>query len=257
MIPKGLHGGELVVSSTKVLVISDIHSNYPAYQAVWSKAREVLGKINYSICLGDIIGYGPHPNEVLRSIIQDCDIIVAGNHEHAAITGNYEGLNKHAVAAIKWTNEVLDNKSKQILEIINKYHFARFHVADLEIFACHGSPKNLLMDYVFPKDSKERKDELLDLIYGQGANVLMVGHTHVPMIYQRNDEAGGTILNPGSVGQPRDGIPKASAMTIIIEPDGEIQIDWLRVAYPTIEVARDIREAGLPEWLAERVLFGL
>ncbi len=246
-----------MAGSTKILVISDIHSNLPAYRAIWTKAREILGQIDYSICLGDIIGYGPHPNEVLHTVVRECDIIVAGNHEHAAIFGKYDGLNKYAIEAIKWTEQVLDEKSRQILEMINKFQFARFHVENLEIFACHGSPKNLLMDYVFPKDSEARKNELLDMIYGHGANVLMVGHTHVPMIYQRNDDVGGIILNPGSVGQPRDGIPKASAMTIIIEPEGDIQIDWIRAAYPTIEVARDIREAGLPEWLAERVLFGL
>ncbi len=237
----------------RLLVVSDVHSNLPAYLAIKDLAKEKYGNIDYMIGLGDFVGYGPHPNEILSQIQKDLDVAVIGNHDLAALTGNLSRMNPYAQKALLWTIEQLTVENKAYLQVLTKYEFVQFQINGLEVFACHGSPKSYLWDYVWPKDSTERKEELLDLT--NRCHLLLLGHTHIPFVY--TSPKGGVIANPGSVGQPRDGIPKASAMIVEVSDDGNAQIEWLRANYDIVNVAKDIKEAGLPHRLAERLFFGL
>jgi putative phosphoesterase len=235
-----------------MLIIADLHSNLPAYHAVHDKITEIYGKnIDHVICLGDIVGYGPYPNEMCK-IAESFALSLIGNHDVACATGNADGFKRWAVEAVHWTHDELTTYNKTFLSILAKNEFLEISERGVKIYLTHASPKDHLADYIYPEDSKERKDELLAMI---GKNhVLVVGHTHIPFIYQ-NDE-GKVIFNPGSVGQPRDNDPRASVGIIEIDTDSAMRLDWVRVKYDIREVAREIQKVGLPIRLAERLFFG-
>lgn len=236
----------------RMLIIADLHSNLPAYNAVHDKITELYGKnIDHVICLGDIVGYGPYPNELCK-IAESFALCLIGNHDVACATGNADGFKRWAVEAVHWTHDELTTYNKTFLSILAKKEFQEISERGVKIYFTHASPKDHLADYIYPEDSKERKNELLALT---GENhVLVVGHTHIPFIYQ-NDE-GKVIFNPGSVGQPRDNDPRASVGIIEIDSDSAMRLDWVRVKYDIREVAREIQRVGLPIRLAERLFFG-
>ncbi|MFX1505213.1 MAG: metallophosphoesterase family protein [Promethearchaeota archaeon] len=239
--------------SLRILILADLHSNLPAYYAVHDKINELYGKnIDYVICLGDIVGYGPYPNELCK-IAESFALTVIGNHDVACATGNADGFKKWAVEAVHWTFDQLSTYNKTFLSILAKNEFVEVEERGVKLYFTHASPKDYLADYIYPEDSRERKDELLDMI---GDNhVLVVGHTHIPFIYQ-SKTSGKVIFNPGSVGQPRDNDPRASVGIIEIDPDSAMRLDWIRVEYDIREIAREIQKVGLPIRLAERLFFG-
>ncbi len=177
---------------------------------------------------------------------------IIGNHDIACATGNADGFNKDAQKAVLWTFDELTTYNKTYISIIAQNEFKVIEEWGVSIYLTHASPKDYLTDYIYPEDSVERKNELLGMI-GQ-SYILIVGHTHIPLIYQ--NEEGKVIYNPGSVGQPRDNDPRASAGIMEINTDSEIKLDWIRVKYDIREVARDIQKVGLPIRLAERLFFG-
>lgn len=236
----------------RILIIADLHSNLPAYYAVHDKINELYGKnIDHVICLGDIVGYGPYPNEMCK--ITESMVGVIGNHDIACATGNADGFKKWAVEAVHWTFEQLTTYNKTFLSILAKNEFLEIHERGVRLYLTHASPQDYLADYIYPEDSKERKNKLLQMI---GENhVLIVGHTHIPFIYQ-DKNTGKVIFNPGSVGQPRDNDPRASVGIVEIDTDSALRLDWVRVKYDIREVAREIQRVGLPIRLAERLFFG-
>lgn len=236
----------------RILIIADLHSNLPAYYAVHDKINELYGKnIDHVICLGDIVGYGPYPNEMCK--ITESMVSVIGNHDVACATGNADGFKKWAVEAVHWTFEELTTYNKTFLSILAKNEFLEIQERGVKLYLTHASPQDYLADYIYPEDSRERKNKLLQMI---GENhVLIVGHTHIPFIYQ-DKNTGKVIFNPGSVGQPRDNDPRASVGIVEIDTDSALRLDWVRVKYDIREVAREIQRVGLPIRLAERLFFG-
>jgi len=237
----------------RILLLADLHSNLPAYYAIRDKVSEEYGEnIDYTLCLGDIVGYGPHPNELVK-IAENFDTSVIGNHDVACAAGNADGFNKMAQKAVMWTFDELTTYSKTFLSILAKNERLEIQERGVKLYITHASPKDYLSDYIYPEDSRERKDELLDMI---GENhVLIVGHTHIPFIYQ-SKKSGKVIFNPGSIGQPRNNDPKASAGIIEIDTDSAMRLDWIRADYDIREVAREILKVGLPSRLADRLFFG-
>ena len=237
----------------RILILADLHSNLPAYYAVHDKINELYGKnIDYVICLGDIVGYGPYPNELCK-IAESFALTVIGNHDVACATGNADGFKKWAVEAVHWTFDQLSTYNKTFLSILAKNELIEVEERGVKLYFTHASPQDYLADYIYPEDSRERKDDLLDMV---GDNhVLVVGHTHIPFIYQ-SKKSGKVIFNPGSVGQPRDNDPRASVGIIEIDPDSAMRLDWIRVEYDIREIAREIQKVGLPIRLAERLFFG-
>ena len=236
----------------RIVFLADLHSNLTAYYAVRDRIQELYGKnIDYTICLGDIIGYGPHPNELIK-ISESFDLTIIGNHDIACATGNADGFNPDAQKAVLWTFDELTTYSKTYISIIAQNEFKEIEERGIKLYLTHASPKDYLTDYIYPEDSVIRKNELLGMI---GDNhILIVGHTHIPLIYQ--NEEGKVIFNPGSVGQPRDKDPRASAGIMEVNTDSSIKLDWVRVEYDIREVARDIQKVNLPMHLAERLFFG-
>jgi putative phosphoesterase len=234
-----------VWSGLKIVVISDIHSNLDAFQAITSQlpARDGL------LCLGDIVGYGPQPNEVIQHLqAQNPEVVLMGNHDYAVVTGDVAGFTKHAADAIMWTRGQISHGNLNYLRGL--LPSAKLQIDSTQIALFHGSPKDPLSEYVFPGISNS---QARGLIREEGASVVLLGHTHMPMVYSFEEQM---LANPGSVGQPRDGDPRAS-FGILDTSKNYLSFDIIRIRYDVEPVALKITEAGLPSFLAERLYSGI
>ena len=217
-------------------IISDIHANLPALKAV----LEDLGDADFIVCAGDLVGYNPYPNEVVK-IIKDMGIpCIRGNHDRAIIARDFSHFNPIAVEACQWTLEHLSRESMAYLASLKDY--IKLNLEGKRISIHHGSPWDE-DEYIYPDMVNE------SFLEYEESDVLIMGHTHVPFVKKFSR---GIILNPGSVGQPRDGDPRASFATI----DGE-EVRIHRVEYDIEEVYNEILKAGLPRVLGERLYQGL
>ncbi len=227
----------------RLLVISDIHSNLPALRRVLEDA----GRFDVAICVGDIVGYGPDPIECIESVVEKGFKCVAGNHDNAVVTGDVLSFNPYAAEAISINRLLLDEGIKVWLGRLPMR--LMLSVEGIEVAVFHGSPRDPLNEYVFPIEAEIRASEFLDQT---GADLLILGHTHVPYVQGSGSRM---VVNPGSVGQPRDGDPRASYMVIDVEEE-EVAVDHRRVEYDVDEVASRMRREGLPEVLAVRLYHG-
>ncbi|MBV9271772.1 MAG: metallophosphoesterase family protein, partial [Candidatus Eremiobacteraeota bacterium] len=222
-------------------VVSDIHGNLESLQ----RALSFLQPEDRVLCLGDIVGYGPNPNECVRIIRERADEVVLGNHDVAAIDNfGVEYFNNIARKAIEWTQTVID---KDNLEWLNGLSYEVRHPAFLLV---HGAPVNYF-EYILDKGSAGRAFERTD------ARIVFIGHTHIAEYYARDADGsishkhmqqGGVlelepgkryIVDVGSVGQPRDLNPDAS---FVIYDDEKNTVEWIRYAYPIEEVQQKIHE---------------
>jgi predicted phosphodiesterase len=239
----------------RVLVVSDIHSNLAALEAVLAEA----GAWDALWCLGDIVGYGPQPNECIARLQTEGATCVPGNHDWAAINRiDTDGFNPDAKIAAEWTAGQLTPASRTFLEELPMTHM------EADFTLAHGSPREPIWEYVFgTRVAAENFDYFT-------TRLCLVGHTHVPACFTSGPPVtgvymeGGTrldwgaqegrfLLNPGGVGQPRDNDPRSAYM--LLDTDrGEA--GWHRVAYPIEVTQRLMREAGLPRRLIERLSYG-
>ncbi len=229
----------------RILVLSDIHSNLAALERVLAE----LPSYDELYCLGDIVGYGPDPNAVVAALrTRSPAIVLAGNHDHAVVTGDSTGFVEYAVKAIQWTRKRLTRENLDYLATLKPS--ARRSVVGQSVALFHGSPRDPLNGYIFPGTPTQILKELLKL---SGGDVLLQGHTHVPMFFRSNSSI---LLNPGSVGQPRDGDPRASYLILDVQP-GKIVHKIRRLQYDIGRTARAILDQGLPSFLAERLALGI
>ena len=223
----------------RIAVVSDIHSNLQALTAVTDAIREE--RVDIVVFCGDLVGYGANPNEcceVLRNLAAHS---VIGNHDVSALTRDTSWMNPYAAEAVLWTAGVLSGSSKDFLKSLKME--GRFTKAGTTCVMFHGSPHSVT-EYLYEEDVNQ------GMLAKARADVLIFGHTHVP--YVRRFGAG-IILNPGSVGQPRDGNPKASYAILESEKP---HCDIRRVDYDVETAANAILSAGLPGSLAERLFQG-
>lgn len=240
----------------KILVVSDIHGNLPALESVLSAAVPYDTIWN----LGDTVGYGAHPNECLETVeAAGATVKLAGNHDLAAVgLLPIKWFNVFAAQAIGWTTLRLSEANR--LEIRSSQSEQRVG----QWLLIHGSPQDAASDYIQTLDDAERALRSVEDQY------ILCGHTHVPMLVEqlpgerprrvaielgRPYRLAGrrAVLNPGSIGQPRDGDPRASAMVI---DSLERTATWLRVSYDVESAAAAIRSEGLPAALADRLFRG-
>ena len=228
----------------KIAVISDIHSNLDAFEAVIAD----LPTVDITLCLGDIVGYGPQPNEVVEKVrLLDPTVVLSGNHDYAVSTGKTEGFSSHAALAAKWTRKELRKENLRYLSTLGPS--SRLVLDGVRTSLFHASPRDPLSEYIYPGISQPEVDALLEQSKGE---LLLLGHTHMPMVCS---SVRGILANPGSVGQPRDTIPRAS-YAIITLSGSQVSVDIRRVAYNIGAVAEKIINAGLPRFLADRLYVG-
>jgi predicted phosphodiesterase len=241
----------------RVAVISDIHSNLPALEAVLA---DVDGEGPDEIwCLGDIVGYGPHPNECVDLTSERATLSLCGNHDLAVLGAiDVSDFTGDAGAAARWTTGALGEPQAAWLRELSPS--AERDGAELY----HGSPRDAVWDYVLSEQVA------LISILETTAPVVLVGHSHVALGlgWDGIELSGGLapegtaidlstgrwLLNPGSVGQPRDGDPRAAWLLIDLAAG---RAAFRRVSYPIRETQAAIRERGLPDTLAARLAQGV
>jgi putative phosphoesterase len=231
------------VSVKSLIVISDVHSNLEALDAVLREAGE-----EDVYCLGDIVGYGANPNEVVGRLREIGAKSVMGNHDHAAVTGEIGDFNARAAMAALWTRGRLTPQNSEYLRGLPLV--LRDEIEGAQLFFTHGSPDDNLREYV---DPRTHADLFSRYLAQTGARVVALGHTHIPYVWEEGD---GVVFNPGSVGQPRDGDPRASYAVLSIE-GSRVRVGHHRLAYDVSAARRKIIEAGLPRQLGDRLALGL
>jgi putative phosphoesterase len=220
----------------RICIMSDIHSNYVALQ-------EVLREVAYDLYVvaGDIIGYYTWPNEVVGALARLPVKAVRGNHDEAAITGDTSWFNDTAASALEWNRRYLSVETVQYLSQLPTT--LEFEADGKKFFVCHGSPRDPLYEYVYP--------DMVDSLELPDTDFLILGHTHI-QFHRRLGNL--DILNPGSVGQPRDGDPRL-AYAVYDTKTGELALK--RKSYDFHRVIDAIAEAGLADWLGERLMNGI
>jgi putative phosphoesterase len=226
----------------RVALISDLHSNLAALRAV---LRD-LPRVERVVCVGDLVGYCAEPNEVIRLVRRKKIEGVGGDHDHAAVTGNPWGLNRVAAEVALWTHRRLTGEGLEYLKALPER--LETELGGRRLLVVHGSPRDPLGGRV-PPESTSR--ELAEAVGDAEADVIVFGHTHQPM---KRMIFGKLLVNPGSVGQPRDRDPKASYA--VLRLGEEVGVDFRRVEYDVENTARVMRANGLPEELAARLFFG-
>jgi predicted phosphodiesterase len=235
-------------------IFGDIHGNFDAFEAALATMEKE--RVDAFICLGDIVGYGAQPRECVAKVRELGCICLAGNHDHAAIGKlDIDFFNLYAREAAVWTRSALDPADKEFLGALGFVE----HLTDFAVV--HGSLHGPEMfNYISTIFDADLSFEALDKA------ILFYGHTHIPltffdtkpMTYTMDCEipvgdGTRTLVNVGSVGQPRDEDPRAS-LAVYDDAVGVVRV--LRVEYPVERAAQKIVDAGLPEALAVRLQLG-
>ena len=241
----------------RILIISDIHANLTAFETVMKDAG---GDWDYVWCLGDVVGYGPDPNECVELLKTLPHLCLAGNHDWAALGRlDIRTFNPDARHAVEWTQDTLTPENTAYLEALP----TTFVIGDYTL--AHGSPREPVWEYILEPIVAALNFPHFETPY------CLVGHTHQPVIYKLVSENGDTealpprynehyhlngqrqIINPGSVGQPRDSNPKAAYAVLDTESN---VFEHRRIPYDIAATQRRMRNHGLPERLVARLEHG-
>jgi predicted phosphodiesterase len=236
-------------------IVSDVHANVDSLERVLA----IISDSDELVSLGDVVGYGPNPNEVVAALQARCRHAVLGNHDLAAVENfGVENFNPAARAAIEWTQSVLETTSSAWLNSLP------YELRLPDFLLVHGAPVDYF-EYILDKNAAARAFEATD------APIIFVGHTHIAEYWSRDaegnighkhmqrggeltlDDATRYIIDVGSVGQPRDLNPLACFVRY--DPEAR-RVEWIRYEYPIAQVQKKMRAAGLPSYLIERLSVG-
>lgn len=240
----------------RVAVISDIHGNAPALDAVLADVDEQAPDALW--CLGDLVGYGAQPNECVRTVRGRADACLLGNHDMSVLGRlNLDDFTRDAAAAARWTQTVLGEEEWAFLDSLRP----QSRQPGAALF--HASARDPVWEYVLSEDAA------LASLRATTEPIVLVGHSHVPLALVESEDGlrgglapGGTevdlaagrwLMNPGSVGQPRDGDPRAAWLLL---DTGRGSAHFRRRPYDVEAAQAAIRAAGLPESLAARLATG-
>jgi predicted phosphodiesterase len=255
-----LHSADTVESDIpprRIALLSDVHGNLPAFEAVLADVEST--GVDERWCLGDLVGYGAQPDECVALAKESCDLTLIGNHD-LVVTGKLDiaDFSLNAAVAARWTQE---NIGPEALEFLNTLEpMDTGHAIGLY----HASPRDPVWEYVLSTMLADACMDAMDKRIGA------VGHSHVALYFWRSERGavagehapGGTqldlsqgdwIINPGGVGQPRDGDPRAAWLLLDLET---WTAEWRRVEYPIDAAAKAIQQAGLPLALSDRLYHG-
>jgi len=254
-------------------IISDIHGNATALKAVLEDIRRQ--GISTIYCLGDIVGYGPRPTDCIDLVRKHCQVAICGNHDVAVLTQAF-GFHKYAREAIDWTRDQVKPTATSLWPTRARWDFLRnlpdrHEEKEGRVLYVHGSPRDPVMEYVEESDTVDMgfgpSDKIKD-IFSRVQWLCFVSHTHHPGVFTGDfkfvkPEAldggryqipadGKTIVNIGSVGQPRDQNPRACYVTV-----NESSVQYHRTEYDIEQVVNDVRAIGrLDERLGTRLREG-
>ncbi len=241
----------------RALIISDIHANLAAFEAVLTAAKDQWDII---WCLGDLVGYGPDPNECVALLRQYEHVSLSGNHDWAVLGKlDVQNFNREAQIAIRWTREAISTDTYDYLNALPpSLTLPPFTLS-------HASPRQPVWEYILDPYTAAINFDYFHTPY------CLVGHTHVPAIFEANDEQHivyhqpdygalwrlnehRLILNPGSVGQPRDSDPRAAFALLDTEA-----LTWQhrRIPYPIATTQDKMRQFGIPSRLIKRLEYGM
>ncbi len=244
------------------LIVSDMHGNFDAFSTVLEEVKDQ--DFDVVLVLGDLVGYGASPNEIIDTVrnLAGKFHVIRGNHDKVvAEIEDGTNFNQAAYAAAKWTTE---NLSPDNLQYVKDLPMGPLGVEE-DVVICHGSPLDEDL-YVFSDY------DAYEIFAGHPAQLTFFGHTHIPSLFALHEKGidvallkgeRGTIdieegkrylINPGSVGQPRDRDPRAAFMTYDSEAR---QVTWRRVSYPVEKAQEKIVAAGLPQVLSDRLSVGI
>ena len=234
----------------RVAVITDIHANLPALEAV----LDVIDRqrVDHIYCGGDLVGYGPHPNEVC-ALIEERDIpTIYGNYDYAIARDledcgcAYVDRHERAIGqqSVDWTLAHTDRRAKDFMRGLP--FDLRLELGSRRVRLVHGSPRKV-NEYLF----EDKPARTFERIAAQAdCDILVFGHTHKPWVH----EYGGIrFVNCGSVGKPKDGDPRAG-FALLTASDGNVEPSIVRVEYPAAAVADQVRAVGLPGEFADKLL---
>ncbi len=241
----------------RIALISDVHANLPAFRAVLDDIAEAGADETW--CLGDLVGYGAQPDECVALAREACEVCLVGNHDLVVLKKlDINTFSLNAALAAQWTQENISQEALDFMQELEPAEGGR----DVGLF--HGSPRDPVWEYVL---STLQADACIDAM---DARVGAIGHSHVALFFNRDDggqvrgeqapagteldlSSGRWLVNPGGVGQPRDGDPRAAWLLLDL---GSWTAQWRRVEYPIAEAAQAIERAGLPRALADRLYRG-
>jgi predicted phosphodiesterase len=241
----------------RIAVISDIHGNWHAFEAVLADVEHE--HVDEVWCLGDIIGYGPQPNRCVEAARDNSDVCLIGNHDLAALgRADLAKFSGDAAASARWTADELDAGNRDYLETLEP----KGERPGAQLF--HASPRDPVWEYILDEGAAR------DALGRTTESLVLVGHSHIPIalhLSNGGDLAGGLarggseldlsdgrfLLNPGSVGQPRDGDPRAAYLVLDLE---RRHARYRRIPYNVEQTQAEIREHGLPDALADRLAGG-
>lgn len=240
----------------RILVISDIHANLAAFQAVLEDAKDKWDRI---WCLGDLVGYGPDPNECVALLREHDHLSLSGNHDWAVLGQlDISSFNAEARKAINWCRQKINKETEDYLRTLPpKTEVEGFTLA-------HASPRHPVWEYILDYETAAANFAHFDTAY------CLVGHTHAAAIFEQDADENinlylpvydaavplqinRLIINPGSVGQPRDSDPRAAYSLLDTEA-----MSWrhCRVPYPIAETQEKMRRYNLPSRLVARLEYG-
>lgn len=241
----------------RIAIVSDIHGNRHAFEAVLDQIE--LSECEEMWCLGDLVGYGAEPDACVELARRHAAVCLAGNHD-LGVVGSLplEQFSKGAALAAKWTQEEIAPETRSYLLELEPLKL------DEQAGLYHASPRDPIWEYVL---SSLQADLCLDV---QEHRICLIGHSHVALSFVRapgqpasgetrrpSDELdlgeGEWLINPGSVGQPRDGDPRAAWLELDLEEQAAV---YRRTEYDVEGAAAAIRAARLPDSLAERLAYG-
>jgi diadenosine tetraphosphatase ApaH/serine/threonine PP2A family protein phosphatase len=245
------------VPPVRIAILSDVHGNLPAFETVIDDIRKE--GVDAIWCLGDLVGYGAQPDECVALAKDACDLCLIGNHDLVVIDRlDISDFSLNAAIAATWTKENIASESVEFLQGLEPLD------ETYPIGLYHASPRDPVWEYVL---STMLANACMDAMTPR---VGAVGHSHVALYFWRREDGaiageqarGGTeldlsegdwIINPGGVGQPRDGDPRAAWLLLDLST---WRASWRRVEYPIDDAARAIQKAGLPVALSDRLYHG-